>query len=350
MAGKPGIAADDDDLIIEIEEASGDFKLPESEEVVEDFRQPGLEAETVPDEDITESIDDDQALAAQQRDREGEEVVEDTGYDANFARQQQLEEQVRTEKANRIWGQAQAYADAAETKINGAKVALDTLNDRIENAVHGLAAAREAGDVRAELQIEDSIAKMRKLQGEIEDGIRQAPTKNQILEQGRREAQQALNSAPMGKKVGSGIQARHPLAERWASGNKWMRTNTDANNFVISQSDRLTREGWDPNSPSFYAELTRLVKGAYPNLKPTALQAPRSAGKAQMRGIAAPSRSSSSAGGGVRTSNGKTKFTLTQAEQATMRRHNLDPNNKSHQKAWAKTRMETSARERSLGR
>ena len=348
MAGKPGqIAADDDDLVIELEEATGAFKLPENEDVVEDFSQPALEAETVPGEDDPEQVDDE--LAAQER-QEPEEEPAEVAYDENYARQAQLEEQVRTEKANRIWGQAQAYADAAETKINGAKVALDTLNDRLENAMNGLAAAKEAGDVRAELQIEDSISQMRKLKGEIEEGIRQAPTKQQILEQGRREASAALNAAPQGKKVGSGIQARHPLAERWASVNKWMRTNTDANNFVIAQADRLTRENWDPNSPSFYAELTRLVKGAYPNLKPQALQAQRSAGKAQMRGIAAPARSSSNAGGAVQRVNGKSKFTLTLAEQSTMRRHNLDPNNKAHQKAWAKTRLESNARQRSMGR
>ena len=44
---------------------------------------------------------------------------------------------------------------------------------------------------------------------------------------------------------------------------------------------------------------------------------------------------------GKRRVNGKTSYTITKGEQAKMRSMRLDPSNKLHAKAWAKSRMES---------
>ena len=216
-------------------------------------------------------------------------------------------------------------------------------------ATEELLRAEEAEDRRAAAQIREGIDEIKSLQRELTAAGSQLGDPEQILAAGRQKAQAALDQAAAtgGKKVGSGIQARHPLAERWAASNAWMRTNKRANDAVIAFSNAITKEGFDPSSPGFYAELTRRMKMSYPNLQINALQAKRQApGKSQVRsGVAAPGRSS--VGGGVRkNAAGKTVYTVTAAEQRKMVNHNLDPKNPAHRRAWAESRMESSQRER----
>jgi HAMP domain-containing protein len=335
MAGKPNIAADDDDLIVEVEELTKDY-APEPEEGVEEFAQPALESPTLPEGEEE----------GEEPERPGKQEAVEEPYDDSYERIAAAEESLRQERANSIWSRAQAEAEVNDTKINAAKVASDTLKFRLDNAYEALNGAAEAGNSAAKLQIERDIRTMEQMRQEIDAGVAQMPTKQQILNKGQADAQQVLSQQPQGKKVGSGIQARHPLAERWAGANGWMRTNSTANNFVIKQSEAMTRDGYDPNSPGFYAELSKRVRNAYPSLKVEALQATKRApGGKNMRSPVAPSRSASGAGTVSRV-NGQTRFTLTSAEQRAMQRFNLDPQNKAHQKAWAKTRMERANRER----
>lgn len=340
MAGKPGAAPDDDDLIVELEHAEQDFAPPPEEEV-EPWKQSAVEATTVPEDDEREAIvDDEDAPPVRQAAREDDTSDIDPEL---YERVTAAEESLKQERANSIWARAEAYAEVADTKINGARVALDTLKDRIASATEGLAAAKENGDIRAEMQIADGIGEMRRLKSEIETGLAGAPTKDAILAEGRQRAQAALAQEGGGRKVGSGIQAKHPLAEQFAAANGWMKTNIKANRDVINFANALTREGYNPNERSFYAELAKRIQTSNPALKVSALQASRKApGKATMRSPVAPSRSSS--GQSTVTANGKIRYTLSAQEQSTMSRHNLDPKNPKHQKAWARVRMKSAQR------
>lgn len=344
MAGKPGAAPEDDDLIVELEHGQDDV-VPREAEEVEPFQRPQALASTVPDDDEEEDdriAEDGESQPVRQAAREADDLS-DIDPDL-YERVTAAEDALRQEKANAIWGQAQAYAEMAETKINGAKVALDTLKDRISTAVDGLASAKEAGDVRAEMQIAASIDDMRRLKTEIETGLSQAPTKDAILADGRSRAQSALAQEQGGRKIGNGIQARHPLAEQFAAANGWMKINGRANKSVIDFANAMTREGYNPNERSFYAELAKRVQAAHPSLKVSALQASRKApGKAGGRSPVAPARSSS--GQATSMANGKLKYTLTVPEQRTMERFKLDPKDPKHQKTWARIRMKSAQRE-----
>lgn len=339
MAGKPGAAPDDDDLIVELEHRVDDF-APREDEGVAEFVQPRIEATSVPDDDEREEILEEGEEPPARREREQDDTPE---IDPDlYERITAAEESLKQERANSIWQRALDYSEVAETKINGAKVALDTLKGRIGEAIHQIAAAEDAGDRVAAEQMRDSLSEMRKLKGEIETGLAQAPTRDSILAEGRQKAQAALAQEAGGKKIGSGIQARHPLAEQFAAVNGWMKTNQRANKSVIDFANAMTREGYNPNERSFYAELSKRVQAAHPQLKVSALQASRRApGKATMRSPVAPARSSS---GQPTSSNGKMTYKLSSMEQRTMERHNLDPKNPKHQKAWARTRMKSAQR------
>ncbi len=89
------------------------------------------------------------------------------------------------------------------------------------------------------------------------------------------------------------------------------------------------------------------MQNAYPQLKVSALQATKRgpSGKNNMRSPVAPSRSTSD-GGALRNSNGKTRFVLNSVEKKKMVGLNLDPTNPKHAKAWAEVRLKRAASER----
>lgn len=339
---KPG--GDDDDLVVTLEQGDDDFG-PAAEEGVADFKAAPVVSSTLPDEEEPEEIVDGE-LPVQAKKEDDEPVHEDG---ETYAQVAQLQEQVRTERANTIWSQAQGQAAIAAKDRDTIKVGLDTLKFRLDVANRDLDAAEADGDSATARRIKEGIDDIKGLKTELEAAMRQLPDPESIIAQGRQAAQKAASEVSQGRKVGNGIQARHPLAERWAAGNGWMKTNRSANDFLIAQSAKMTSDGWDPNTPGFYAELGKRVQTAYPKLKVSAIQAQqRTPGKGQMRTPVAPGRSSTG-GTPVKSVNGKMHYTLTKVEQAKMSRFNLDPKNPTHQKAWAKTRMNSARRNQEAG-
>lgn len=353
MAGKPGTTlVDDDDLVVDLEQGADDFAPPTEREEIEPARAAPIESPTLPD-DSDDGSEPSRAPAAQGRD--GDEPADDQGggdeeSDA-YARIQAAEEHARNVEAHAIWETANQRADLADMQRANAQVGLGKLEMHIEQALAYISAAREAGDAGAEARGNQDLQKMYALKGELETGARAIPSREAILAEGRAKAQQIASAQSRGKRIGNGIEARHPLAERWAGANGWIKTNARANQHVIATSQKMTEEGYDPNSPGFYAELGRRVQLAYPNLKVQALQAQkRGAGKGQVRTPAAPSRSSVGGGSTVtRQADGKRRYTITPGEQAKMKNMRLDPGNPAHRRAWAKSRLESSARERQQG-
>jgi hypothetical protein len=348
----PDVKADDDDLVVALEGGEEDFGPPERVEI-EPAKPEAQLSPTVPaddddilglndDEDTTELNPDARAKAP------AEEAVDTSNdyYDDRDDQIAQRDEQLRQLNAQRIWEQAQSQAEVAETRIQAARVGLNTLNERMQLAQQAMAQAVEAQDVAAQMQIAQDLQGMQSLKGEIENGLRSTATKDQILAQGRQQAQAALaQSQPRGRVVGAGLESRNPLADRWSASNPWTRTHKGANAYLIQQSQKMAASGtWDPDSPSFYAELGKRVKLAYPELNVRPIQAAAKApGRGQMRGPAAPARSAGA--GGHQIVNGKRQYTLTKYDQGAMRRMNLDPGKPEHRKAFARSRME-SARER----
>lgn len=337
----------EDDLIVDLEPVQDG--VPErGDDEVEAYNHvdPNLETSTLPDE-LEEAGGDPAPRQAerQQQERRQERAAE--ADDSQYQRVMAAEERARNAEANALWREAQAQAAVAEQQANTAKVALDTINLRLDGAYQELARAREVGDASAEVQIQRAIQEMAQLKGQIEASRAQIADPRYILQRAQQQAQQVLNRPVEGKRVGAGIQARHPLAERWAGSNGWMKDNSSANNFVIKQSQAMANDGWDPNSSGFYAELSRRVKVAFPHLKVNALQATQkgAAGRGTVKSPVAPTSSSSGTRpAGSAAGVGKQRYTLTAQDQAAMRRMNLDPANKKHATHFAKSRMESARR------
>jgi hypothetical protein len=345
MGGAPETEMKEDDLIVDLERVEEGIPEPGEDEVEDQpYHDPNLEVSSLPDEVEEENAEgagrEDEPTRARVSAPEAPAQRDDDVY----ARAQAAEQRVRHVEANAIMREAQAHAAVAEQQAHTAKVALDTLALRLDAAYAALTQARDEGDTKTEVEITRAIGEMTQLKAQIEHQRGQIQDPRAIMHHAQQRAHGVMNAPTPGKKVGAGIQARHPLAEQFAASNPWMQSNKQANQFVISQSVDLTRTGWDPNSPGFYRELQRRVQQAYPNLKVSSLQAPKKAPRAgAVRGGVAPASSSS----GIRNTAGRgattgSRYTLTAADQSAMRRSNLDPRNPTHAKYFAKARIESS--------
>jgi hypothetical protein len=339
---------DDDDLIVDLDDLPENYGA-QDDEALADFSQPDLEAPTLPDAD-----EESPAPAARTREAPASFADADLEADTRLAEQndrvQAAERKVREVEANSVMIQARAQAAIADKDRSATKVALDSLDLRMRDARQKLRVARDNGHVDAEEQLTDALEEMKALKGQVEAAMNAIPDPKDIIAHGETRSRQLLSADPgaTGKTVGSGIQAKHPLAERWAGSNGWMKSNTAANRFVISQSNLMVKNGeWDPNTPGFYAELGRRVQNAFPSIKVGSIQAQKRGPSASgMKTPVAPSRSATATSNASRGAQ-KSRYTLTASDQAAMSRAKLDPSNPKHRLAFAQARMESAAR---LGR
>lgn len=344
MGPKNGGDEDDDFVVDFAPDVNGDddFRLPEDNSVA-DFEPDGLVAPALP-EGVEEGVEPAAGAAPQPgagAEPEGDDEIMEVRRQA-----QEAEERARRTEASALIKEAQYQAQLAETNRNSTKLALDTLDIRMRDARMQLAAAREEGNTRAEVEIETAIRQMEQVRTEIEAARARLPDPRAIIAQAEAQARQIL-STPRGTQVGGIRVQNNPLAERWALSNKWLQDpkHKDASDTLLQISGTLVREGWDPKSREYYAELTNRMAKKFPNLGVRGLQAPKAgAAKPAVRTPVAPGRSQAVVTNPAPQLNAR-RYTLRQDDIAAMRRMNLDPNNKEHRKYFAKSRIETARRE-----
>jgi hypothetical protein len=254
------------------------------------------------------------------------------------------EQRALNAEARSVVIEAQAEARVVDGHRNQAKLAVNTLNEKMADARRQYKEARDAGDTAAELALEDSIKDMAGLKQQIEQTVASLPDERQLIANAQYRAQAIVQSS-RGTSVNATTKAMNPTAEKWAKANAWFQDpgHGQAHAYVVNTSGALVREGWDPQSPGFYAELSRRVGGAFPSLKVAAIPAARTNnGKPQSKMPVAPTRSSS--GGAPATRNTAVKYTLTAGDLSAMGRMNLDKNNPAHRAAFAKERLSSAKR------
>lgn len=337
---------EDDDIIVDIEDgALGDDLIPGKDEGVEEVEQPALKSPTLPDgieEGEPASGDDNDEPDA--GDDAGADAQDDIG--AYHAQINAANERAFRAEANAIMAEAEGYARYVESELQKAEISIQTVGMHINQTIGALAQARDTGDTVQEIALQRKLNELEGLKGQLESAKAQAPSRQNILAQAQNRIGQ-LNqqrSANSGKQVGHNIKAIVPLAEKWASGNSWMKSNGAANTFVVSKSQQMVKEGWDMNTPGFYAELSRQVEKAFPGLKVANIQASkRPAARPQVKSPVAPARAGQGNGAARQQSQGASpnRYKLTSADISAMRNNNLDPNNKQHRTYFAKSRLES---------
>ena len=192
---------------------------------------------------------------------------------------QELEEysegvQKRIAKLTKKWREAERQKEAAIDFARGGQAELNELKTKltklepnyvkaIENRVTSgldaakakLTAAREAGDINAEVDAQRSIAQLTVEETRL----------NALKERQSQDKEQAVKTPSLDDSVKGSLPPPDPRAEDWASKNEWFGKDSAMTYTAFDLHKKLTeQEGFDPNSPEYYAEIDKRMRIDFP--------------------------------------------------------------------------------------
>ena len=182
--------------------------------------------------------------------------------------------QKRIAKLTKKWREAERQKDAAidyargvQTEHSKLKTRISTLEpgyvDAMKNKVISgleaaqskLAAAREAGDIKTEVEVQKEIAKL---------GVEEARV-NSLRSSYERQSKEKVVQTPTLDQAIQTLPA-DPKAEAWADRNEWFGKDSAMTYTAFDLHKKLTEEeGFDPNSDEYYVEIDKRMKLDFPH-------------------------------------------------------------------------------------
>ena len=136
------------------------------------------------------------------------------------------------------------YVKALENKVTSG----------IDAAKAKLHAAREAGDINAEVEAQKSIAQL---------GIEEVRL-NALKDKQSKEKETTVRTPSLDQAVAP--QKPDPKAESWADKNEWFGKDSAMTYTAFDYHKKLTeQEGFDPNSDEYYAEIDKRMRLDFPH-------------------------------------------------------------------------------------
>jgi len=144
---------------------------------------------------------------------------------------------------------ATTSAESLETKETSVKAGMEAAKAK-------LAVAREAGDLQAEIEAQQSVAQLAYAQAELDFQKKQAEMEKNAPKPVEKTLDQAV--AP--------TRAADPKAEAWAEKNPWFGQDNAMTYTAFDLHKKLTEEeGFDPKSDEYYAEIDKRIKLEFPH-------------------------------------------------------------------------------------
>ena len=193
---------------------------------------------------------------------------------------QELEEysegvQKRISKLTKKWREAERQKEAALEYAKGGQRELSELRTRltklepnyvkaIENRVTSgleaakakLTTAREAGDINAEVDAQRSIAQLTVEETRL----------NALKERQSQDKEKDVKTPSLDQSLQGQTPPPDPRAEDWASKNEWFGKDNAMTYTAFDLHKKLTeQEGFDPNSPEYYAEIDKRIRVDFPH-------------------------------------------------------------------------------------
>ena len=250
-----------------------DVELPEEKpeaevETKEEDSSPAPQAEE-PREEKAEGSD------AQPEAKQEEKPVEEKKEDKAELETYSKDVQRRISKLTKKWREAQRQADEAlafaknqkdqkeKLQKKYSKVEQAGVKDREQRITSGLqaaaaklAAAKEAGDLAAEVDANKEIARLgyeearlNEAKAAYEDMAKAEPKEMEIPKVSPQQTPQA-----------------DPKAEAWGAKNKWFGTDTAMTYTAFDLHKKLVdEEGFDPSSDEYYSEIDKRIRLEFPN-------------------------------------------------------------------------------------
>ena len=125
----------------------------------------------------------------------------------------------------------------------------------IEAAQAKLAAAREEGNITAEIEAQKQIARLGYEEARLAEAKQMAEEAPKVEK--KTEQMPVFNQQPP--------QQVDPKAEVWGSKNKWFGTDTAMTYTAFDIHNKLESEGYDPQSDEYYAEIDKRIRLEFPH-------------------------------------------------------------------------------------
>ena len=183
--------------------------------------------------------------------------------------------QKRIAKLTKKWREAERQKEAAIDFARGGQAELSELRSKltklepnyvkaIENRVTSgleaakakLTTAREAGDINAEVDAQRSIAQLTVEETRL----------NALKERQSQDKEKNVKTPSLDSNLTGQTPPPDPRAEDWASKNEWFGKDSAMTYTAFDLHKKLTeQEGFDPNSPEYYAEIDKRIRVDFPH-------------------------------------------------------------------------------------
>ena len=220
-----------------------------------------------PKEEKVEASDEQQETKQEEKPEEKEKKEELETYSKDVQR--------RIAKLTKKWREAQRQADEAlkfaenqkqqkeKLQKKYSKVEQAGVKDREQRITSGLqaaaaklAAAKEAGDLAAEVEANKEIARL----GYEEARLNEAKAAVEEMAKAEPKSEEIPKVAPQQ------TAQPDPKAEAWGAKNKWFGTDTAMTYTAFDLHKKLVdEEGYDPASDEYYAEIDKRIRLEFPN-------------------------------------------------------------------------------------
>ena len=165
------------------------------------------------------------------------------------------------------------------------------LKTGLEAAKAKLLAAREAGDINAEVEAQKEIARI---------GVEESKV-NTLKTRYQQQAKETVASKTLDEAIKN--PATDPKAEEWAEKNPWFGQDSAMTYTAFDLHKKLTeQEGFDPNTDEYYAEVDRRMR----------LDFPHKFGKTETKETTKPTQTVASATRSVKPSRNTVRLTSSQ--------------------------------------
>jgi hypothetical protein len=216
----------------------------------------------------------------------------------------------RIAKLTKKWREAERQREAALEFAKGGQTELDKLKEKLAklepgyvNAMEGklktgleaakakLLAAREAGDINAEVEAQKEIARI---------GVEESKV-NTLKTRYQQQAKETVAPKTLDEAIKN--PATDPKAEEWAEKNPWFGQDSAMTYTAFDLHKKLTeQEGFDPNTDEYYAEVDRRMR----------LDFPHKFGKTETKETTKPTQTVASATRSVKPSRNTVRLTSSQ--------------------------------------
>ncbi len=173
-------------------------------------------------------------------------------------REAERREQAAIDYAKAVEEKRQALEKRFEkTDADYTKKFEDNIKTGMDSAQNELARAIESGDAQAQVQANKRIATLAFENAKLEQRKENA---------GQEKPVQLSDGGQLPKEAPQSLPQADPMAEDWAGRNSWFGQNR-AMTFTAFEihKDLVEKEGFDPKSNEYYAEIDRRIRVDFPN-------------------------------------------------------------------------------------